>query len=68
MFSPTNESSQFIEAVAHKRSSKEVFLKACNFIKKRHQPMCFPVNIAKFLSTPFYRTTLVAAFELKGIF
>ena len=24
-------------------------LKACNFIKKRHQNRCFPVNIAKFL-------------------
>ena len=24
-------------------------LKACNFIKKRLQPRCFPVNIAKFL-------------------
>ena len=26
--------------------------KACNFIKKRLQHRCFPVNIAKFLRTP----------------
>ena len=30
----------------------------CNFIKKRHQNGCFPVNVAKFLRTPFYRTPL----------
>ena len=28
-------------------------LKACNFIKKRLQHRCFPVNIAKFLRTAF---------------
>ena len=27
-------------------------LKTCNFIKKRLQQRCFPVNIAKFLRTP----------------
>ena len=29
-------------------------LKACNFIKKRLQPRCFPVKFAKFLRTPFF--------------
>ena len=28
-------------------------LVACNFIKKRLQDRCFPVNIAKFLRTPW---------------
>ena len=27
-------------------------LSACNFIKKRFQHTCFPVNIARFLRTP----------------
>ena len=27
-------------------------LSACNFIKKRFQHTCFPVNIARFLKTP----------------
>ena len=35
------------------RFNKDVSLIACNFIKKRFQHMCFPVNIAKFLSTAF---------------
>ena len=29
-------------------------LKACNFIKKKLQHRCFPVNIAKFLRTPVF--------------
>ena len=29
----------------------------CNFIKKRLQYSCFPVNIATFLSTPFSQNT-----------
>ena len=29
-------------------------LKSCNFIKKRFQERCFPVNIAKFLRTAFF--------------
>ena len=29
-------------------------LKACDFIKKRLQHRCFPVNIAKFLRTAFF--------------
>ena len=33
--------------------NKVACLKACNFIKKRLQYMCFPVNIAKFLRIPF---------------
>ena len=39
------------------------------FIKKRLQLRSFPVNTAKFLNTAFiilYRTTLVAASELKS--
>ena len=35
-----------------------------NFIKKKLQHRCFPVNIAKFLRTAFYRTPTVAASEL----
>ena len=30
-------------------------LQACNFIKKRLQHWCFPVNIAKYLGTPILR-------------
>ena len=32
-------------------------LKACKFMKKRHQHRCFPVNIAKFLRTAFLKNT-----------
>ena len=32
--------------------NKVTDLQACNFIKKRHQHGCFPVNILKFLRTP----------------
>ena len=32
-------------------------LKACNVIKKRLQLCCFPLNIAKFLKTPFSQNT-----------
>ena len=32
--------------------NKAAALQACNFIKKRLQHRCFPVNIAKFLRTP----------------
>ena len=32
-------------------------LQACNFIKNRLQHRCFPVNIAKFLRTPFFNRT-----------
>ena len=38
-------------------------LKACNFIKKRLQHRCFPVNIAKLLRTVFYRTPMAAGSE-----
>ena len=42
--------------------NKAAGLKACNFVKKRLQHSCFPVNIAKFLRINFfYRTSLVAA-------
>ena len=37
--------------------------KVCNFIKKRFQHRCFPVNIVKCLRTGFYWTPLVAASE-----
>ena len=33
--------------------NKFAVLKACNFIKKRHQHKCFPVNIAKLSKTAF---------------
>ena len=47
------------EAAVHRCSSKKMFLslKACNFIKKRLQHRCFPVNIAKLLRTPFSQNT-----------
>ena len=32
----------------------EAAVKACNFIKKRPQDRCFPVNIAKFLRASFF--------------
>ena len=41
-------------------------LKACNFIKKRLQHRCLPVNIAKFIRTPFCREHL-RWLLLKGI-
>ena len=42
--------------------NKVAGLKACNFIKKRLQHGCFPLNIATFLKISFfYRTPLVAA-------
>ena len=53
------------EAAVRRYFSKEIFLKtpvfesvkACNFIKKRLQRKCFPVNIAKFLRTAFLQNT-----------
>ena len=33
-------------------------LQACNFIKNRIQHRCFPVNITKFLRTPFFKEHL----------
>ena len=35
--------------------NKVAALQACNFIKKRLQHMCFPVNITKFLRTPILK-------------
>ena len=35
---------------SHQKGSTR--LNACNFIKKKHRQMCFPVNIAKFLRIP----------------
>ena len=33
-----------------------LFYKDCNFIKKRRQHRCFPVNLARFFKYLFYRT------------
>ena len=35
--------------------NKVAGLQACNFIKRRLQRRCFPVNIAKFLRTPILK-------------
>ena len=37
--------------------NKVAGLQACNYIKKRPQLRCFPVNIAKFLRTPILKNT-----------
>ena len=50
----------FSEAVVHRCSLKWVFfkicvfLKTCNFIKKRLEHRCFPVKFAKLLGTSFF--------------
>ena len=36
--------------------NKVAGLKACNFIKKRSQDRCFPVDFAKLLRNLFYKT------------
>ena len=41
-------------------------LQACNFVKKRHQHRCFPVNITKFLRTPILKD-ICQRLLLKGI-
>ena len=48
------------EAVVRSCSVREVFLKIPQktLFKKRLRHRCFPVNFAKFPSTPFYRTLL----------
>ena len=38
-------------------------LQYCNFIKKRLQHKCFPVNIAKFLRTPVLNNIFKRLFE-----
>ena len=38
----------------HVKTSLATVLKACNFIKKRLQHGCFPVNIPKVLETIFF--------------
>ena len=38
--------------------NKFASLKVCNFIKKRLYHRCFPVNFAKFLTTPFFTEPL----------
>ena len=53
----------FLETVVHRCFSKQVFLKTCNFVKKRLQQRCFPVKFAKFLRKSFFhRISPVAAF------
>ena len=51
----------FLEAVFHRCSSRKVLLKTCNFIKKRLQHRCFPVNLLN-KNTFFHRTSPVVAF------
>ena len=54
--------------------NKVAGLKACNFIKKRLQHRCFPVNIAKFLRTSFFTEYLrwlllhIVSIKLRNIF
>ena len=44
--------------------NKVAGLEVCNFINKRLQDMCFPVNIPKILRTVFfYRIPPVAVFK-----
>ena len=38
-------------------------LQFCNFIQRRLQPKCFPVNIAKFLRTPVLKNICERLFE-----
>ena len=41
-----------------------ISLQTCNVIKKRHQHRCFPVLIAKFISTALFKPTpMVVTFE-----
>ena len=53
-------------SIHRKMSVQESFLesglKVCNFIKKRLQHRCFPVNIAKFLRTAFSQNTSSGCF------
>ena len=53
------------EAVAQRCSVKKLFLEISQNSQEnscaRDWHMCFPVNFAKFLRTPFYRTHPVAA-------
>ena len=47
--------------------NKVTGLSACNFIKKRFQHLCFPVNISKFFKNDFfYKTPAVAASDDQG--
>ena len=39
-------------------------LQSCNFIKKRLQYRCFPINIAKFVKTPVLKNIFERLFEL----
>ena len=44
-----------LEPLFNKVAGLQVCLQVCNFIKKRLQYGCFPVNIAKFLRPPFLK-------------
>ena len=39
----------------------------CNFIKKRHQHRCFPVNFAKFLRAGFSKSTFGGSFIYNSV-
>ena len=46
------------QLMSNQKRAPEVFLQqACNFIKKRLQHRCFPVNSAKFLRTPILKNS-----------
>ena len=46
-----------ISLVSESLYKKGACHQACNFIKKRLQQRCFPVNIANFLRTPIWKKT-----------
>ena len=50
--------------------NKVVGLQACNFIKKRFQHRCFPVNIENFLRTPILKNICERLFHdpFRGVF
>ena len=51
----TSDNSSSVPApVVESLTNKIAGLMVCNFIKKRHQHKCFPVNIAKFLKTALF--------------
>ena len=52
--SPHGEYNNNMESLFNKVAGLLQAFKACNFIKKRLQHSCFPVNIAKFLRTAFF--------------
>ena len=51
-FCKIHRTAPVLESLFNKVSGRQT----CNFLKKRLQHRCFPVNFAKFLRTLFYRT------------